>query len=53
MVSRDPCAPVKCSGGAAILTIQWFDGTNVMLERFTETMRAASEASWGHYTKVL
>src|SRR6516164_521842 len=25
-VSRDACARVKCAGGAAILTIQWFDG---------------------------
>jgi hypothetical protein len=25
-VSRDACAPVKCSGGAAILTIEWLDG---------------------------
>jgi hypothetical protein len=24
-VSRDVCARVKCAGGAAILTIQWFD----------------------------
>jgi hypothetical protein len=28
MVSRDACAPVKCSRGAAILTIQWFDGAD-------------------------
>ena len=40
--------PVKCSGGAAILTIDWLDGTNVMSERFTETLRAASEPSWSH-----
>jgi hypothetical protein len=26
MVSRDACAPVKCVGGAAILTIEWLDG---------------------------
>jgi len=39
---------MKCAGGAAILTIQRFDGTNVMPERFTETMRAASEAGWSH-----
>ena len=25
-VSRDACARVKCSGGAAILTIEWLDG---------------------------
>jgi hypothetical protein len=24
--SRDACARVKCAGGAANLTIQWFDG---------------------------
>ena len=24
-VSRDACAPVKCAGGAAILTIEWLD----------------------------
>ena len=26
MVSRDACAPVKCAGGVAILTIEWLDG---------------------------
>ena len=26
MVSRDACAPVKCAGGIAILTIEWLDG---------------------------
>src|SRR2546421_220402 len=26
MVNRDACAPVKCAGGAAILTIEWLDG---------------------------
>ena len=26
---------MRCAGGAAILTIQRFDGTNVMPERFT------------------
>ena len=26
MVSREACAPVKCAGGAAILTIEWLDG---------------------------
>jgi hypothetical protein len=25
-VSRDACGPVKCSGGVAILTIEWLDG---------------------------
>src|SRR6516162_5500267 len=25
-VSRDACAPVKCAGGTAILTIEWLDG---------------------------
>jgi len=28
MVSQDVCAPVKCSGGTAILTIEWLDGTS-------------------------
>src|SRR5512133_1808947 len=48
MVSREACAPVNCAGGAAILTIEWLDGDRVMPERFTETMRAASEAGWSH-----
>ena len=25
MVSRDACAPVKCAGGTAILTIEWLE----------------------------
>jgi len=30
------------------LTIEWLDGDDVMPERFTETLRAASEAGWSH-----
>jgi thiaminase (transcriptional activator TenA) len=39
---------VKCLGGAAILTIHGSTRTNVMPERFTETLRAASAAGWSH-----
>jgi thiaminase/transcriptional activator TenA len=46
--SLDACARVKCSGGAAILTIHGSTGTNVMPERFTETLRAANAAGWSH-----
>jgi hypothetical protein len=28
MVSRDACAPVKCAGGVAILTIEWLSPGN-------------------------
>jgi hypothetical protein len=46
--SLDACARVKCSGGAAILTIHGSTGTNVMPERFAETLRAANAAGWSH-----
>src|SRR6201982_1554969 len=39
---------VKCLGGAATLTIHGSTRTNVMPERFTETLRAASAAGWSH-----
>jgi hypothetical protein len=38
----------EMSGGAAILTIEWLEGTIVMPECFTETLRAASEAGWSY-----
>src|SRR5215470_9124857 len=40
------CARVKCAGRAAILTIEWFDGDQVMPERFTEILRTTSELGW-------
>src|SRR5207245_9682525 len=33
---------------AAILMIESSAGTNIMPERFTETLRAASEPGWSH-----
>jgi hypothetical protein len=47
-VSRDACAPVKCSGGTAILAIGWLDGDRCHARTLTETLRAASEAGWSH-----
>ena len=36
-VSRDACAPVKCAGGVAILTIEWLDGDRYL--RWTPIVR--------------
>src|ERR1700704_5515377 len=48
MVSRDACAPVKCAGGVAILTIEWLDGDRCHARTLYRIMRAASEAGWSH-----
>src|SRR4029077_21117811 len=46
MISRDACAPVKCAGGAAILTTEWLGGDPVSsksLYPWPESQRVAAE----------